>query len=130
MRITTLVHGDDYVSAGAPQALEWFHMELQKECEIKSEFLGEVDKGGRWVQEGKALNRIIRWTLGLGVKDCIEWQADPRHVEVLIAQMRLNEGSNSVVAPCLKPKESFLDGPHLEAHEVTRFDHPVCDWFT
>ena len=57
--IKTLVHGDDYVSAGTEEFLAWLEKELEKAYEIKTQKLG--DSPG-YKLEGKVLNRIWRRT--------------------------------------------------------------------
>ena len=100
--IKTLVHGDDYVSAGPPEALEWLHKELEKEYEIKSQFLGKPDGTRKWSQEGKAFNRIIRWT-----PEGWELEADPRHAELVIEQFGI-KGQKGVSTPGTYWKEEDL----------------------
>ena len=41
-RIKTLVHGDDYVSAGTEESLAWLEKELEKAYEIKTQKLGDT----------------------------------------------------------------------------------------
>ena len=81
--ITTLVHGDDYVSSGRQTDLDWMKIQLQAAYEIQTQKLG-LDEG--CVSEGKVLNRIVRcseeeWSL----------EADPRHAELIIEQLGVGE---------------------------------------
>ena len=55
--IRTLVHGDDYVSAGDGADLDWLEIELGKAYEIQTQIIG---KGAGCQPEGKVLNRILR----------------------------------------------------------------------
>ena len=55
--IKTLVHGDDYVTSGDANDLNWVEAELKKAYEINSVRLGEGANA-----EGEVLNRIIRQT--------------------------------------------------------------------
>ena len=63
-KIWTLVHGDDYCSAGSPDSLDWLQAILEKKYNIKTQKIGE-EKGsgttGRKVK-GQVLNRVVRWT--------------------------------------------------------------------
>ena len=81
--IKTLVHGDDYVSSGTPESMDWLEKELTKAYEIKTQKVGKCDgyKG-----EGKVLNRILRVT-----EDGWEMEADPRHAELVVEQLGLSE---------------------------------------
>ena len=76
------VHGDDFTASGPKPQLDWFETNVAKEYEISVGprlGLGELD-----AKEGRALNRVIRW----GDKH-IEYEADPRQVERLIAECGL-----------------------------------------
>jgi len=88
--IKTLVHGDDYVSSGSPASMAWLEKELGKAYEIKTQRLG---LGSGLCSEGKVLNRIIRATSGGW-----EVEADPRHAELVVEQLGL-QNEKSVVTP-------------------------------
>ena len=55
-QIQTLVHGDDYVSAGSDESMDWLEGELSKAYELQSQRLTAVTSGKT---EGKVLNRIV-----------------------------------------------------------------------
>jgi hypothetical protein len=57
-QIKTLVHGDDYVSSGTTDSMNWLETELTKAYEIKTQ--KAVGKGVGYQSEGKVLNRILR----------------------------------------------------------------------
>ena len=80
-KIWTLVHGDDYCSAGPVASLDWMQSILEKRYEIKTQRIGEgVDhKGAKKLSEGQVLNRVIRRTRG-----GFELEADLRHAELII----------------------------------------------
>ena len=116
-RISTLVHGDDYVSSGHPRDLAWLRGELEKAYEIQTQLVGSGDGA---VAEGKVLNRILRWHA-----HGWELEADPRHCELVIGQLGLgnskglsalgnldNDPDNSDDAAC------FAATPPLEAKRV------------
>ena len=74
--IKTLIHGDDYVSAGSDESMDWLEAELAKAYEIQTQKLG----GSKEQKvEGKVLNRILRHT-----SSGWEIEADPRHAELVI----------------------------------------------
>ena len=77
-RIKTVVHGDDYVSAGEPKQLDWLEAELSKAYEIQTQRIGF---GKNDNSEGKVLNRILRCT-----EAGWELEADPRHGELIVEQ--------------------------------------------
>ena len=88
--INTLVHGDDYCSAGPQEGLSWLQRELEKTYEIQTERV--ANRSGCDV-EGQVLNRIVRWT-----RDGYELEGDPRHAELVVEQLQLQD-----VAPLSSP---------------------------
>ena len=77
--IRTLVHGDDYVSAGDESAMTWLETELAKAYEIQTPKVGMRKD---YQQEGQVLNRFIRCTVGGW-----EIEVDPRHAELVVEQL-------------------------------------------
>ena len=75
------VHGDDFVIEGQLKELLTLREQLAKEFEIKWEILGS---GEGQVRQLRLLNRVL--TLEDG---CITWEADPRHLEVLVESLGL-----------------------------------------
>ena len=57
--IATLVHGDDYMSAGTIADMKWLKQALTDRFEIKTQMIGHEQDCDR---EGKILNRVIRAT--------------------------------------------------------------------
>ena len=82
-KIRTIVHGDDYVSVGQESDLQWLEQRLKDKYEIKTKWLGYKPEHQ---QEVRVLNRIISWS-----EQGIEYEADPRHVEVMLAELGLKE---------------------------------------
>jgi hypothetical protein len=93
--IWTLVHGDDYCSAGSPASLEWMEDLLAKKYEIKTQRIGKgkARNGVAKKQEGQVLNRVVRRT-----DDGWEREADLRHAVLIIEQLGLTDG-NAVSTP-------------------------------
>ena len=62
--VWTLVHGDDYCSAGKGKDLDWLEATLAQRYEFKTQRLGEgkIAKGDKKLKEGQVLNRIVRYT--------------------------------------------------------------------
>ena len=85
-----LVHGDDYLSSGQSKDLDWLKGELEKAYEIQTQRVGG---GSDRDQEGKILNRIVRWT-----EKGFELEADPRHAELVIRQLEI-EKEKSLSSP-------------------------------
>ena len=59
--IKTLVHGDDYASAGSYDSLKWLEERLAKRFDMKTRIVGLSGKTDV-VEEGKILNRVVRVT--------------------------------------------------------------------
>ena len=93
--VWTLVHGDDYCSAGPSQSLDWVEDILAKKYEIKTQRIGEgkARSGGNKKSEGQVLNRVVRKT-----KRGWELEADLRHAELIVEQLGL-EPANAVSTP-------------------------------
>ena len=79
--IWTLVHGDDYFSAGDANGLVWLDKQLKGQYEIKTSRIGH---GSHCSTEGQILNRVVRAT-----DRGYELEADPRHAELIIEQLGL-----------------------------------------
>lgn len=82
--IRIFVHGDEYVSTGRTNELMWMKGQLEKKYQIKTQMLGN-EKGQ--VQEVKIFNRIITWNQQKGIL----YEADPRHVEIMLEQLSLKD---------------------------------------
>jgi len=89
------VHGDDFTAVGAKSALDWMEAEVKKryECTLQPR-MGPAPTDGK---TGLVLNRGIRWT-----DEGIEYEADPRQLERLVADAGL-VGGKSVSTPGVKP---------------------------
>ena len=110
--LVTLVHGDDYTTAGEPADLRWMKAELEKAYEIKTQVVGpEGDV------TGKVLNRIITYT-GHG----FELEADPRHAEMIVEQLGVTGPGGVTTAGCQNEEPESPDKEvRLEAGDVTSF---------
>ena len=93
--VWTLVHGDDYCSAGTPEALDWLEDALIKRYAIKTQRIseGKSRSGEEKLREGQVLNRVVRLT-----EQGWELEADPRHVELIVKHLGL-ESANCVNTP-------------------------------
>ena len=89
--IRTLVHGDDYVIVGMPRQLQWLEERLKSKYQIKTQLLGP---GGDHLRELRIFNRIVTWSGTRG----LTYEADPRHVEIVVEQLKLVE-ANTVTTP-------------------------------
>ena len=111
--ILTLVHGDDYASAGDGKQLRWLQVELEKKFDLKTVVVG-LEQGDQ--QEAKILNRVIRVT-----QEGWELEADPRHAELLVEQMGLEMGK-AIATPGVDGGEPEQDDEMaLGTHEVREY---------
>ena len=78
--VSTLVHGDDFVSSGFEIDLRWLDQGLREKYALKTSMVGEAHV---LKKEVRVLNRIIRWHCGKGATI----EADPRHAQILINEL-------------------------------------------
>ena len=100
--LKTSVYGDDFTSCGPKSSLEWFTAEMRKRYELTE--VCRLGPGPNDHKEGRILNRIIRWTT-----DGLEYEADPRQVEKLIRELKL-EGCNPLGTPGAKATAEHISG--------------------
>ena len=99
--IFTAVHGDDFTSTGPKSALDWLEKSLLSEYELS---IGpRLGPGPADDKEGRALNRVVRWT-----QDGLEYEADPRQIEKLVLDCGL-EGANQMSTPSVKVSFNDLE---------------------
>ena len=89
------IHGDDFVTIGKEHELKWMKQELEKAYEIKTQFLGPNKEES---QQVRVLNRILTWG-----SEGISYEADPRHAEIVISELKLSE-AKGVVTPGTRTK--------------------------
>eukprot|EP00973_Karenia_brevis_P096115 12430674-Karenia_brevis.AAC.1 len=104
--IVTMVHGDDFVSAGGKEDLKWMSERLTEQFEISTEIIGPEERDKKQL---KVLNRFITYT-----SEGIEYESDPRHAEIIVKELGLEE-CNPVCTPGMqdepvrKDDEAALD---------------------
>ena len=113
-RVVTSVHGDDFTSSGPADALDWLEEKIAQQYEISID--PRLGPGPDDAKEGRVLNRVIRWC-----DDCVEYEADPRQVERLVAECGL-QGANPLTTPGVKPTFAELEQDQpLPPHLATPF---------
>ena len=90
--VAGVVHGDDFIFEGSPEALKKVAEDLRKVWIIKVRATLGPEPGDD--KEVSILSRIVRWC-----DDCLLYEAYPRHVEKLLREARL-EGCKSVSPDC------------------------------
>ena len=113
-QIACSVHGDDFTSSGPKPALDWLEKSIAEGYEIT---IGpRLGPGPNDAKEARSLNRVIRWC-----DDRIEYEADPRQVERLIAECGLT-GAKPMSTPGIKATFTELENDEpLEAKLHTAF---------
>ena len=89
--IRTSVHGDDFTNLGSESQLLWLKERFLERYEIKDS--GIMGPGVNDVKSARVLNRLITWH-----SDHIAYEADPRHVEIIVQELGL-QGAKPVSAP-------------------------------
>ena len=102
--LRTNLHGDNFVSLGTRLDVDWLFSELGKEWTVKVEGIlgppGEPDT----VQSIRCLNRLITWRLG-----GIEYEPDPRHGQILIRELGLEQAGSILTTPGVKERPDAVD---------------------
>ena len=115
--MAVVVHGDDFTALGTDEALDKYEKGLKDSFECK--FRGRLGLDKSDLKEIRVLNRTVRI-----VGDGLLYEADPRHVELLVKSMGL-EGCKPVAPPGIKKEftEDVLDLPiDGECEEVMSMD--------
>ena len=102
--ISTVVHGDDFTSLASDVALTWMEDKMAEHFELK--LRGRLGRGCEG--ELRILNRIVRVT-----RSGLEYEADPRHVELVSESLELT-GCKPVVSPGIKNHEPELESKKSE----------------
>ena len=108
--VSLVVHGDDFTALGTTKGVENFEEGMQKAFEVK--LRGRLGPDKTDEKEMRVLNRILRMT-----KSGVAYEADPRHVELLVRSLSLQDGK-SVATPGIKLKDEdveFTDQEHTVA---------------
>ena len=92
--IATSVYGDDFLSEGPKDQLDWFKAALENKYELTES--ARLGPGSADDKEARMLNRVVRWT-----PTGLELEADPRQVEKLVRDLGL-EGANPLGTPGAK----------------------------
>ena len=82
-----IVHGDDFIPEGVEEDLDCIIAEHSKKIKMKNR--GTLGPDASAVREIMCLNRLIWWTT-LSGNFSIEYEADPRHAEIAIKQLELD----------------------------------------
>eukprot|EP00973_Karenia_brevis_P042751 5916416-Karenia_brevis.AAC.1 len=81
--LVTMVHGDDFFTAGCEEDPKWLKIIVEAAFEIKTKIIGPEAKDDK---QAKVLNRT-----GSYKDQGIEYEADPRHAELIVQELGLQE---------------------------------------
>ena len=110
--ISTLIHGDDFVSPGTGNALAWLEKIIKAAFEITSTVIGPEDGDKKQV---KVFNRTVTYTIS-----DIEYEPDPRHAELIVGDLGL-ENCNSVATPSENEEIKEGESEELCEEESSRY---------
>ena len=96
--IALAVHGDDFTACGRKCELDKFESMVRSHYELTVG--GRLGPGPQDDKEATVLNRVIRRT-----DRGVEYEADPRHGDLLILSLGLEQGA-SVKTPGVKPSDA------------------------
>ena len=95
------VNGDDIIITGDSMQLEWIESRLNEGLILERRAIPSLDDGDD--KRVTILNRLVTWVCLSGSRSQIEVEADPRHREILLAQMNLDSANvKSVTTPAVK----------------------------
>ena len=94
-------HGDDFTATGPKRQLDWFEATMREQYGPTAQ--PRMGPGDDDAKGGIMLNRIIRWT-----EHGLEYEADPRQAEQLIAECGLGE-SHTCATPSVRASFSELE---------------------
>jgi hypothetical protein len=102
-----VVHGDDFTFMGEELALKKWKVLMSDWYDIK--FRGILGPDAHDIKEIVILGRLLRW-VGNGV----EYEADPKHRQLLMKNEGMNETSKSVVSPLVKTVDTEEEKEKLD----------------
>ena len=110
-----VVHGDDFTLLANDDEIQHFADELRKHFSIK--LRGILGDGQGECSEIVLLNRVIRYT-----STGIDWEADPRHSEIICTELGLSCDSKGSAIPGGKAKAEELDQTEpLSPSQATKY---------
>ena len=108
-----LVHGDDFVSSGYQETLEWLYDKMKKRFKVSKKVTRARENED---EERKVLHRIIC------VSSCgWEYEADQRHAEIIIKTLNM-EHTNPI---CTLREERWMTGSEKEP--LTPTEAAACE---
>ena len=113
-------HGDDFVVAASRSGGDAVVEVLRTKFIVKDR--GTLGPGHGDLKEVTILNRLIRWCGSWTVGgERLEFEADPRHVQILQAQLGLRPGSRGIGTPGLSEAVTDISEQALDDEQAALF---------
>jgi len=109
--VRALVHGDDFVVAGARSEVRHIRSKMEEWYEVKIRAV--LGHGPKDDNEIIVLGRSVRWA-----RDCVEIEADPKHAMITKKEMNIGVESKGVTAPASRDDNAEWD----EVPELSKSD--------
>lgn len=111
--LSCVVHGADFTFCGERGVLDWIEGLMMRWFEVQVRArLGHEPGDDKYIG---LLGRRIAWK-----EDAIEYQADPKHRQIVLDEVGLGEGAKSLMVTG-KVEDSEAEGDELPAEEAMRF---------
>ena len=102
LKTSVTVHGDDFIGVGPEAQLQELKSKLEEKYKIKIERLG---RGEGEKAEIRILNKVVRETA-----EGIELEADPRHVEIAIRELGIENCKAAATPGCKESNRAEING--------------------
>mgnify|MGYP000023210113 CR=1 FL=1 len=113
-----VAHGDDFTVLGHDKDLDWFRQYMPKRHEVKFRGrLGPVSKDDKAII---ILNRLVQWT-----EQGIEYEADQRHAEIIIADAGQGIKSGDRATPGIRDTSNEVETA-LSVAQTTQYRSTVA----
>ena len=97
--LRTVVHGDDFTTAGSYENIKWLHEALGKEWLVVERGILGPPGTPNTIQDIRVLNRIISWK-----EEGIWWEPDSRHADLVVEILEPKIGKDGRAVPAQASK--------------------------
>ena len=114
----SMVHGDDFITLGDSEALSEVERAMNDHYTTKVRAI--LGAGCDDAKEVRILNRHVRWKSD-GGKNWMEHEPDPRHAELIVKSLNL-ENAKGATTPSVKKKleDVLTTSPQLDALQMKK----------
>ena len=111
-KTSVMVHGDDFIGVGPEDQLAELRSKLEEKYKIKVERLG-LKEGEK--AEIRILNKVVRET-----SEGIELEADPRHVEIAIRELGIEQCKAANTPGCKENSRAEVNGKKMSQNDIRK----------